>query len=120
MGTRSRLVIRRNYSGKKPIYLWMKWDGYFEGVGAWLCAELKKLLETYTMYDIRRMINGLDLEDETDGQNFDSKDLIPFLEGKKTYKNDPRATRPCAFRMRTGLNVRSLNSWDLIYEIFVK
>ena len=89
MGTRSRLVIRRSRSGKKSMNLWMKWDGYFDGVGAWLCAELKKLLQTYTIPEIRRMIDSLDLEDDKDGQNFNTKDLIPFLEGKTKYKNDP-------------------------------
>jgi hypothetical protein len=89
MGTRSRLVIRRNRASKKTIYLWMKWDGYFSGVGTWLCSELKKLLETYTIPEIRRMIDALDIADDEDGQRFNPKDLIPFLEGKTEYKNDP-------------------------------
>ena len=86
MGTRSRLIINRRV--KKPIYLWMHWDGYFDGVGLWLCNELKALMEKYSISEIKTMIYAIDMEDNTTCQSFKTNDLIPFIEGKTKYKND--------------------------------
>lgn len=88
MGTRSRLLIHR--VSKPTIYLWMHWDGYFDGVGAWLCEQIKLLLAKYTIPEIQTMLDALDLGTYSaeDYQSFKVKDLIPFIEGKTTYKND--------------------------------
>ena len=89
MGTRSRLCFLRRRSGKKPVYLWMHWDGYFSGVGSWLCKEFKTLMEKYSLPEIKAMIDALDLKDTDEYQCFKTTDLIPFLEGKTAYENDP-------------------------------
>jgi hypothetical protein len=88
MGTRSRLLIRR--PGKRTINLWMHWDGYFSGVGTALCKQLLELLTKYTLAQITDMVLALDVKDldADEGQNFDTGDLIPFIEGKKIYKDD--------------------------------
>jgi hypothetical protein len=88
MGTRSRLVIYRSRSGKKPFYLWMHWDGYFSGVGDWLCAQIKLLLEKYSVEQIETMLEALELTDTDNYQCFKTEDLIPFIEGKTSYGND--------------------------------
>lgn len=85
MGTRSRLVIHRRT--KKPIMLWMRWDGYFEGVGSWLCKEIKNLLQKYSIEQIETMLEVLNLDDVEGYQCFSTADLIPFIEGKTKYMN---------------------------------
>lgn len=87
MGTRSRLIIYRSHSGKKPFYLWMHWDGYFSGVGDWLCVQIKRLLEKYSIPEINAMLDTLEVK-ESDSHNFNTDDLIPFIEGKTAYGND--------------------------------
>lgn len=87
MGTRSRLQIRR--PSKSTIYLWMHWDGYFDGVGVWLCEQVRRLLETYAIPEIQTMLESLDLEETTGYQCFNTDDLIPFIKGETAYKNDP-------------------------------
>lgn len=86
MGTRSKLIIKR--FTKKDIHLWMHWDGYFDGVGNWLVAEIATLLKKYTPEYIQTLLESLDIIDIVDGQDFQVKDLIPFIEGKTTYGND--------------------------------
>jgi hypothetical protein len=88
MGTRSRIVIR--HRGKADIYLWRAHDGYFSGVGADLCKQIRALLEKYILAQIRDMLNGLEVEPLADdeGQSFEVEDLIPFIEGEKIYKDD--------------------------------
>jgi hypothetical protein len=86
MGTRSKLLIVRKH--KPNIHLWMHWDGYWNGVGDDICNQLKELLEKYSMETILEMVNALDLEDDEDGQDFNPKDLIAFLEGTTDYLND--------------------------------
>ena len=86
MGTRSRLIIYRGI--KSPIYLWMHWDGYFSGVGNDLCEQIKLLLEKYTLEQIHTMLDTLDLKKAHDYQDFKTKDLIAFIEGKTEYEND--------------------------------
>ena len=86
MGTRSRLIIYR--SSKRPIYLWMHWDGYFSGVGNDLCEQIKLLLEKYTLEQIHTMLDALDLKKAHDYQDFKTKDLIAFIEGKTEYEYD--------------------------------
>lgn len=95
MGTRSRLVIKRSIG--KPIHLWMHWDGYFNGVGDWLCNQIRLLMTEYTQVQIADYLEDLgdipDIEGDeaTDSrgyQNFNTEHLIPFIEGKILYKND--------------------------------
>ncbi len=88
MGTRSRLMILR--PGKRAIYLWISSDGYFSGVGAALCKQLQELLTKYTLAQITEMVQALDMKPlgADEGQSFDTGDLIPFIEGKKEYKDD--------------------------------
>ena len=84
MGTSSRLVIARRNSA--DINFWIHWDGYFSGVGNDLCEQLKVLLEKYTVEQIIEMLEALSLEEE--GQNFNTSDLIPFIEGKVSCCED--------------------------------
>lgn len=86
MGTRSRLIIYR--ASKRPIYLWMHWDGYFSGVGNDLCEQIKLLLEKYTVEQINTMLDALDLKKVEDYQHFKTEDLIAFIEAKTTYGYD--------------------------------
>jgi hypothetical protein len=86
MGTRSKLLIVRKH--KPDIHLWMRCDGYFNGVGDDICNQLKALLEKYPFGTILEMVNALDLEDEEEGQDFNPNTLIAFLEGAIVYHND--------------------------------
>lgn len=86
MGTRSRLVIHRGF--KKPAMLWMHWDGSFEGVGSWLCREIKNLLQKYSVEQVETMLEALELTYTDSYQCFKTEDLIPFIEGKTAYKID--------------------------------
>jgi hypothetical protein len=68
----------------------MHWDGYWDGVGDWLCHQLKLLLAKYTPEQAQEMVEALEMKELAfmEGQAFKTEDLIPFLEGKKEYKND--------------------------------
>jgi hypothetical protein len=63
------------------------WDGYFSGVGDWLCTQIKRLLEKYSIPEINAMLDALEVE-ESESHNFNTDDLIPFIEGKTVYGND--------------------------------
>lgn len=86
MGTHSRVIIHRR--NKAPIYLWIHCDGYFSGVGNDLCEQLKLLLDKYTIEQIETMLVALDLKETEEYQNFETEDLIAFVEGKTEYLND--------------------------------
>jgi hypothetical protein len=86
MGTHSRLIIYR--ASKPAIYLWMRCDGYFSGVGNQLCKQIKLLLEKYTVEQINTMLDALDLEEADTYQDFKTEDLIEFIERKTTYGYD--------------------------------
>jgi hypothetical protein len=63
------------------------WDGYFSGVGDCLCTQIKRLLEKYSIPEINAMLDALEVE-ESESHNFNTDDLIPFIEGKTAYGND--------------------------------
>lgn len=87
MGTRSRVILKR--TTKPDIYLWMHWDGYWEGQGSNLCESLRQLLETYSVEDLQGMLEALEMSDlDSDYQCFCGKNLADFLLGKTDYKND--------------------------------
>jgi hypothetical protein len=86
MGTRSRLQIKR-YT-KKDIYLWIHFDGYFDGVGRSVCEQVKLLLEKYTPAQVQEMVEALDVHEATKFADFRTEDLIPFIEGKTDYTNN--------------------------------
>lgn len=87
MGTRSRVILKR--STKPHIYLWMHYDGYWEGQGSILCESLRTLLETYTAQDLETMLEALDIPDlGSDYQCFCGTKLADFLLGNTRFKND--------------------------------
>ena len=75
MGTRSRIVIRRT---RFDIYLWQHWDGYLEGVGADLCAQMKQLLEKYTIEQLEEMMENI----EEGTEEFSTEKLCDMVAGK--------------------------------------
>lgn len=80
MGTRSRVVLKS--IAKKPITLWIHFDGYLEGVGDSLCREMRKLLEKYTLEQLEVMAFNIipqPLEDDVSGFVVDN--LVPMFEG---------------------------------------
>lgn len=52
MGTSSFIVIKTK---KRSIYLWQQLDGYLGCVGHDLCTELNRMLDLYTVKDLREM-----------------------------------------------------------------
>lgn len=57
MGTSSRIVIKRKRSN--DVFLWQRWDGYLEGVGADLCKQLQQLLEKYSISELQDMVENI-------------------------------------------------------------
>lgn len=87
MGTRSRVILKR--TTKPDIYLWMHWDGYWEGQGGNLCESLRQLLETYTPQDLETMLEALHVSNlGSDYQCFCGTKLADFLLGNTVFKND--------------------------------
>jgi len=57
MGTRSRVIIKSE--SKKDIVLWIQYDGYLEGVGDSLCQNMRKLLDKYTVEQLKKMASNI-------------------------------------------------------------
>jgi hypothetical protein len=68
----------------------MHWDGYFDGVGNELVAQMKTLLEKYSAAQIEEMIEKLDIDYESSSfSTFIQSDLAAFIEGREKYANNP-------------------------------
>ncbi len=86
MGTRSRILLRR--SSKPTIFLWIHYDGYLEGVGRSLCAQLRTLLSKYSSKQITDMLEQMDVYHSDEYQNFNVEELVAFVEGSTSYMSD--------------------------------
>jgi hypothetical protein len=86
MGTRSRILLRR--SSKPTIFLWIHYDGYLEGVGRSLCAQLRTLLSKYSSKQITLMLEQMDVYHTDEYQSFNVEELVAFVEGSTSYKSD--------------------------------
>ncbi len=82
MGTRSRVVIKSE--SKKDIVLWIQYDGYLEGVGNYLCMNMRKLLDRYTVEQLKKMASNIkpkSLHDDVVTEYFKVDKIVPMFEG---------------------------------------
>lgn len=82
-------VLRIERRTKPAIILRINKNGYIYRAGDRLCKQVKLLLEKYSIKEIETMLDALELEKYTDKkvQDFKTKDLIGFIEGKIVYKH---------------------------------
>ena len=79
MGTRSRIVIKTE--SEKDTILWVQYDGYLEGVGDSLCQNMKKLLEKYTVEQLKKMAVDIKPKSSHFVTGFNVDNLVHMFEG---------------------------------------